>query len=32
MDTAKLKVTPAHAPPKILNGKLPDNDVKVELM
>jgi hypothetical protein len=27
-----LKVTPAHAPPKIVNGKLPDNDVKVELM
>jgi DNA-binding beta-propeller fold protein YncE len=27
-----LKVTPPDAPPKIVNGKLPDNDVKVELM
>lgn len=27
-----LKVTPSKAPPKIVNGKLPDNDVIVELM
>jgi len=27
-----LKVTPPMAPPKIVDGKLPENDVKVELM
>jgi DNA-binding beta-propeller fold protein YncE len=27
-----MKVTPPDAPPKIVNGKLPENDVKVELM